>query len=256
MSGQFSPDGLWYWDGAQWRQAISPDGHWRWNGTAWQPAAAPPQIARAAAHYESPGTLAILVQLAFAALIAGDVIFVPGEVLVLMGFTGPGDQLGAGDVVAGIGGLIYLGAHIATIVLFLLWIHRAYRNLGPLGAQGLRHSPGWAVGWWFVPFASLWKPYQVMREIWWHSAGPGRAWTLLKVWWAAWLISNWVGNFASRMPGPAGHVAAICDAGSHVAAAMLAVLVVRRLTAWQEERAQGRAEAAPAGEPYLLPLGE
>jgi len=34
----FSPDGLWWWDGAEWKPAISPDGRWRWNGTGWQPA--------------------------------------------------------------------------------------------------------------------------------------------------------------------------------------------------------------------------
>ena len=41
MSGQVSPDGLYYWDGGQWKTAISPDGGWRWNGSAWQPASSP-----------------------------------------------------------------------------------------------------------------------------------------------------------------------------------------------------------------------
>src|SRR5689334_20644895 len=31
----FSPDGLWWWDGAEWKPAISPDGRWRWNGASW-----------------------------------------------------------------------------------------------------------------------------------------------------------------------------------------------------------------------------
>src|SRR5438094_8116023 len=34
----FSPDGMWWWDGSQWRPAISPDGKWRWDGRAWVPA--------------------------------------------------------------------------------------------------------------------------------------------------------------------------------------------------------------------------
>lgn len=34
----FSPDGLWWWDGKEWKPAVSPDGHWRWDGTSWQPA--------------------------------------------------------------------------------------------------------------------------------------------------------------------------------------------------------------------------
>jgi hypothetical protein len=32
---QFSSDGNWWWDGAQWMSTLSPDGHFRWNGTAW-----------------------------------------------------------------------------------------------------------------------------------------------------------------------------------------------------------------------------
>jgi hypothetical protein len=41
----FSPDGMWWWDGASWKPAISPDGLWRWNGRAWEPArpAGPPR---------------------------------------------------------------------------------------------------------------------------------------------------------------------------------------------------------------------
>ena len=34
----FSPDGMWWWDGSEWKAAVSPDGLWRWNGQAWVPA--------------------------------------------------------------------------------------------------------------------------------------------------------------------------------------------------------------------------
>lgn len=33
--GTLSPDGQWYWDGANWKSAISPDGRWRWSGQNW-----------------------------------------------------------------------------------------------------------------------------------------------------------------------------------------------------------------------------
>lgn len=39
---QFSPDGQWYWDGAQWRPAYSPDRRWRWDGRQWIPTGPPP----------------------------------------------------------------------------------------------------------------------------------------------------------------------------------------------------------------------
>lgn len=35
---QFSSDGTWWWDGAQWISTLSPDGYYRWNGTAWEAA--------------------------------------------------------------------------------------------------------------------------------------------------------------------------------------------------------------------------
>ena len=34
-TGQLSPDGNWWWDGAKWVSTISPDGRWRWNGETW-----------------------------------------------------------------------------------------------------------------------------------------------------------------------------------------------------------------------------
>jgi hypothetical protein len=42
---QRSPDGEWYWDGAQWRAAFSPDRRWRWDGQSWVPAV-PQQVQR------------------------------------------------------------------------------------------------------------------------------------------------------------------------------------------------------------------
>ncbi len=37
MSARFSPDGMYYWDGAAWRSTVSPDGRYRWDGAAWVP---------------------------------------------------------------------------------------------------------------------------------------------------------------------------------------------------------------------------
>ena len=51
-------------------------------------------------------------------------------------------------------------------ILFLMWVYRANYNVRCLGARDLRFTPGWSVGWFFVPIANLWKSYQVMKEIW------------------------------------------------------------------------------------------
>jgi Domain of unknown function (DUF4328) len=88
-----------------------------------------------------------------------------------------------------------------------VWIHRAYSNLYLFGAQGLRYSPGWAVGGWFVPFLNLVRPVQVMQEIWRASSPAVRpderaAWQAeglsprVAFWWAAYLFSGFFGAFA------------------------------------------------------------
>lgn len=68
---------------------------------------------------------------------------------------------------------IFLGlAAMATAVVVSRWIYRANSNARALGASGMAFTPGGAVGWYFVPIANLWKPYQAMREIWQASASP------------------------------------------------------------------------------------
>lgn len=91
---------------------------------------------------------------------------------------------------------------LVTSVLFLVWIHRAYSNLQVFGTQGLQHSPGWAVGWWFIPIFNLFRPYQVMKEIYLASdpkqdAQSSIDWkkrmrsTLFPWWWLFWIFS-WI----------------------------------------------------------------
>ena len=63
-------------------------------------------------------------------------------------------------------GIAQLALFVVTAFFFLLWIHRAHKNLKALGAHGLKYSPGWAVGGFFVPIFNLVRPYQVVKEIW------------------------------------------------------------------------------------------
>ena len=92
---------------------------------------------------------------------------------------------------------------IAYFVVLLLWLRRGNHNARALGSKGMEFTPGWIIGWWFVPFANLVKPYQAVRELWLASVG-GRDWKmganpgLLPFWWAAWLISSVVSTFAGR----------------------------------------------------------
>ena len=82
---------------------------------------------------------------------------------------------------------------LATTVLAGIWIYRAAINLRALGAKDMAISPGWAVGWYFIPIANLWKPFQAMKEIWQASLNPlqggkSAAPRVLRIWWGLWLL--------------------------------------------------------------------
>lgn len=57
-------------------------------------------------------------------------------------------------------------AEIAATVFFLIWFHRAYRNLQAFGAKDLPFSSRRAVLYFFIPFFNCYKPYVAAREIW------------------------------------------------------------------------------------------
>jgi hypothetical protein len=189
---------------------------------------------------------------------------------MLSGFTGLGqifspetaldlDEGGAVSVWLMLQGLIYLlkfPVYVFTVVMFLVWLHRAHTNLGALGARNLEFTPGWAVGWWFIPFANLVKPFQAVREVWWESdpdvgesepvflsASLRTAPTYMGVWWATWLLSNFAANVTGRIYDPdtmenveIGGVLFVVTGVLSVVAAVFAIMLVRDITARQAER--------------------
>lgn len=99
---------------------------------------------------------------------------------------------------------LYLAALAVTGIAFLKWIYRANLNCRGFGAQGMKFTPGWSIGWYFIPIAALWKPYQAMKEIWKVSTNPIN-WqkedgsSLLCWWWALWLIYGILGQASFRL---------------------------------------------------------
>jgi hypothetical protein len=112
-----------------------------------------------------------------------------------------------------------LALMLLTFVLAGIWIYRASANLRSFGASRLPTSPGWAVGWYFIPFANLLKPFQAMSEIWRASTAPlewEQAATppLLRLWWALWLVNGFLGNITFRVSMRAEEVEALLNANS------------------------------------------
>lgn len=165
-------------------------------------------------------------------------------------------------------GVLQIVVYLVTVVLFLMWIHRAHRNLPALGAQGLKYSPGWAVGGFFVPFLNLVRPFQVMKEIW-KASSPGHgvsdfagtsgtlgvsgtSWQtapvspLLGLWWGVWLLSGVLGQVAVRLSSAdtveglltSSWMTLLSDAMG-IVAAVLIILIIRQIDSRQEEKALG-----------------
>lgn len=115
----------------------------------------------------------------------------------------PADTLLDSDLPVGAIWLVYLVVALTSGFLILKWIYRISRN-AHASTDGLSIRPPWAVGWFFVPVASLWKPFQGMREAW--QVGVDRAnWrivpvpNLLRWWWGLYLVTNYLGWTSARL---------------------------------------------------------
>lgn len=146
-------------------------------------------------------------------------------------------------------GLFYV-ALVGTAVVFICWLRRVRANADLLVPNGHQHGAGWVIGAWITPFVQFWFPWRLVVDCW-QASGPVDAdgqrrpvsQSLVSLWWAAWLGSILVTRVQAMMersggvdsPGSALGVELVAD-GLRVVAAVLAVLVVRRLTAMQESR--------------------
>lgn len=140
--------------------------------------------------------------------------------------------------------LVQFGLLIATAVFFLRWLHRSYRNISALGHRP-RFTAGWAVGYWFIPIVSLFRPKQVMDELWERTddAPAGQRTATVPVWWGLWLVGNVVEYAGTRMG--TGTIDAVKSRNSvfltahvfQIGAAVCAYWLVGRLTERQDARA-------------------
>ena len=160
-------------------------------------------------------------------------------------------------------GFAQAAAYGAAGVAILMWIYRANWNARQLGAKGMRFTPGWAVGWFFVPFLNLWKPYEAMKEIWKASANPAN-WQaesvplLLHAWWFLWAGSAVYSQIAFRLYLKAqtidefiiaNRATLIADA-AEIMTCIAAIMLIRRLHLMQ----MGHVETAVSTPPRELAI--
>jgi hypothetical protein len=165
-----------------------------------------------------------------------------------------------------------------TAILLLIWIHRAFANLLASGIKGLSYSPGWAVGWWFIPIANFYKPYSAMCELWEESKSGGdsndssffNGTAHIAVWWCCWLGSTFVARWASMIfvsainPDaksvttlniPQGFmqtqingaiIASIAATGLKILATILLIMIIRKITSNQTAKLEDLAATSAA----------
>jgi hypothetical protein len=212
----------------------------------------------------SAATRAVASQLtlgfSLAATIVALVLFVRGIGLV--------DGLDAGTVsdseilsfesqTAQASGLILLSTLLSAIA-FLAWLSRSVENAPLLGLGTPPASPRWAIGWWFVPIMSFWKPFGVVRDLYVRLGGAAAPVGLVSAWWLTWIA----GLILDRVSGVMVDRASTLDAVRSVfvlgivaelslaGAAILAILLVRRMQGWADARA---AQAGSTYRPAVIP---
>jgi hypothetical protein len=158
-------------------------------------------------------------------------------------------------------------------VVWLVWQHHATSHLWVRRYPDLKVTPGWAVGWWFIPVAWWFMPCVAMLELDRRSTADGvprRASPIIGLWWAAWVavsIVPVIGLVGAALPAMRDLVdridenvtildlSAIAHAVApwvlvagilQVVAGALAIAVVRRIEAGQEAM-------AATGSGWLIP---
>ena len=156
-------------------------------------------------------------------------------------------------------GLLYLVVFIASGVMILKWIYRANFNARQLGATGMKFTPSWSIGYFFIPILCIWKPYQAMKEIWVASHDPEH-WSLndssatVSLWWLLWIINNILGQAVYRMADKAEELQELVSANlvsqaSEVAGILLALITLNLVN--HIYRAQTKAQERVEQQTYL-----
>jgi hypothetical protein len=167
-------------------------------------------------------------------------------------------------MVAGLIGLGLVVAFTVTIIMFLMWLHRAYKNLQAFGIQ-TDFTPGWAVGWWFVPFMNLARPHAVMKELWEKSETRATQQasdsSRIGLWWACYLGSGiiaWAANIMSfgSTKTETIVVASAVDIVSRIlliAAAVMIIKIIKTINEWHEGCAAPSANYYQPQNQYSVP---
>jgi heme/copper-type cytochrome/quinol oxidase subunit 2 len=161
-------------------------------------------------------------------------------------------------------GILQLIVGIASIIVWFVWVFRSNKLARALGATAMKYSPGWSVGWFFVPIMNLFKPYFAMKEIYLATMDPKsfdteqevedqpKSLNIMKLWWLVYLVDSWLGRIAFRLTMRAETIDQLITANGLMLASDAATIVASLTTIWlvrefaeKQQAAYGVAQAQP-----------
>ena len=114
----------------------------------------------------------------------------------------------ANDIREQVIAIVYLIAYIISGITFIMWFRRAYFNLHQK-VKHLSFTEGWAAGGWFVPVVNLYRPFQIMKELYTetkkclvdedNSIQFELTTNLLGLWWTLWILTGIFGQIIFRL---------------------------------------------------------
>lgn len=108
----------------------------------------------------------------------------------------------ANDLREQIIGIVYTIVYLISAFFFIRWFRSAYINLSKRTI--INSSISMTIWGWVIPIVSVFKPYQIMKEMWTDSSLQIRlkeptyvmpSTTIIGVWWFFWLVTNVIGNY-------------------------------------------------------------
>lgn len=146
--------------------------------------------------------------------------------------------------------------NVTSIVFFIMWFRRAYYNLSQVSAEAASFGEGWAAGAWFVPILNLFRPFQIMKEIWYGTQAnsgseeeqqPGM---ILGFWWTFWVVGGFLSNASMRMTFGDPEIeqlrtSALLSIASgivHIVAFILILMIIRKVSGFEKTMFENRNE--------------
>ncbi|MBM7862928.1 DUF4328 domain-containing protein [Lentzea nigeriaca] len=149
---------------------------------------------------------------------------------------------------------IWLVAYVLAGITFIVWMYWARLNSH---ATASRHqhkwSPIWVIVGWLIPIVNLFVPYATMQDIW-RASDRGQGTLALQLrpksglvtaWWSCWIVSFVLAYVGARLQTDQAVWSTLSTAAT-VAAAVLAIGIIRKINDAQHSVTEPTASPAPA----------